>query len=105
MVDCTYPTELQLNKANFPDTEAFFCDLNLCISTDTVSTKIYDKRDAFDFGLLTFPFRDGDVPGVPHMVFTYLNLLDSLELLQILVILTALIKPTQPFILGRAIVI
>ena len=37
-------------------------DLNLCISTCTVSTKIYDKRDDFDFDTVHFPFPDGDVP-------------------------------------------
>ena len=43
MVDRIYPTELQLNRANFSDTEASFLDLNLCISIGTVSTKINDK--------------------------------------------------------------
>ena len=28
----------------------------------TVSTKIYDKRDDFDFDIVNFPFLDGDVP-------------------------------------------
>ena len=37
-------------------------DLNLCISNGTVSTKIYDKRDDFDFDIVNFPFLDGDVP-------------------------------------------
>ena len=37
-------------------------DLNLCISNGTVSTKIYDKRDDIDFGIVIFPFLDGDVP-------------------------------------------
>ena len=37
-------------------------DLNLCISYGTVSTKIYDKRDDFDFDIVNFPFLDGDVP-------------------------------------------
>ena len=37
-------------------------DLNLCISNDIVSTKIYDKRDDFDFDTVNFPFLDGDVP-------------------------------------------
>ena len=36
--------------------------LNLCISNDTVSTKIYDKRDDFDFDIVNSPFLDGDVP-------------------------------------------
>ena len=44
-------------------------------------------------------------PGVPHMGYTYLNLLDSPELLQILVTLTTVIKPLLQNFLGRAIVI
>ena len=61
MVDRIYPTE-QLNRANSSDIEAPFLDLNLCISNGTVSTKIYDKRDNFDFDRVNFPFLDGDVP-------------------------------------------
>ena len=33
-------------------------DLNLCISNGTVSTKIYNKRDDFDFNIVNFPFLD-----------------------------------------------
>ena len=43
-------------------------------------------------------------PGVPHMGYTYLNLLDSPELLQILMTLTTVINPLLPN-LGRPIVI
>ena len=43
--------------------------------------------------------------GVPHMGYTYLNLLDLPALLQILVTLIAVIKPLLPNFLGRAIVI
>ena len=62
-----YPAELQLNKANTSDTEAAFLDLNLSINNDTVSTKIYDKRNDFDFDfdIVNFPFLDGDVPRRP----------------------------------------
>ena len=52
-------TELQLNRATSSDTEASFLDLNLCISNGTVFTKIYDKRDDFDFNIVNFPFLDG----------------------------------------------
>ena len=62
MVGHIYPTELQLNKANSSDTEVPFLDLNLCLSNGTVSTKIYDKRDDFDFDIVNFLFLDGDVP-------------------------------------------
>ena len=105
MVNRIYPTELQLNRANSFDTEAPFLDLNLCISNGTVSNKIYDKRDDFDFDIVNFPFLDGDVPGVPYMGYTYLNLLEAPELLQILMTLTTVIKPLLPNFLGRAIVI
>ena len=62
MVNRIYPPELQLNKANTSDTEAPFLDLHLSISNEFVSSKIYDKRDDFDFDIVNFPFLDGDVP-------------------------------------------
>ena len=62
MVSKIYPSELQLNKANTSNTEAAFLDLHLSISNDIVSTKIYDKRDDFDFENVNFPFLDGGVP-------------------------------------------
>ena len=62
MVNRIYPPELQLNKANTADTEAPFLDLHLSISNGFVSSKIYDKRDDFDFDIVNFPCLDGDVP-------------------------------------------
>ena len=62
MVNRIYPPELQLNKANISDIEAPFLDLHLSISNGFVSSKIYDKRDDFDFDKANFPFLDGDVP-------------------------------------------
>ena len=40
-------------------------DLHLSISNDFVSSKIYDKRDDFDFDIVNFPFLDCDVPRRP----------------------------------------
>ena len=54
-------------------------DLNLPISNGIVSTRIYDKRDYFDFDIVHFLFLDGDVPHIPGMECTYLSLFDSLE--------------------------
>ena len=65
MVNQIYPPELQLNKANASDTEAPFLDLHLSISNGFVSSKIYDKRDDFDFDIVNFPLLDGDVPRRP----------------------------------------
>ena len=56
MVSQIYPSELKLNKTNTFDTEATFLDLHLSISNDIVSTKIYDKRDDFDFEIVNSSF-------------------------------------------------
>ena len=58
MVGQIFPTELQLNKANSADTEAPFLDLNLSITNGTVSSKIYDKRDDFNFEIVNLLFLD-----------------------------------------------
>ena len=54
MVNQIYQHELQLNL-----------DLHLSISNGFVSSKMYDKRDDFDFDIVNFPFLDGDVPRRP----------------------------------------
>ena len=56
MVSQIYPSELQLNIANKSDTGAAYLDLHLSISNYIFSTKIYDKRDDFDFESVNFPF-------------------------------------------------
>ena len=52
MLGQIYPTKLQLNKVNSPDTEAPFLDFNLSITNCIVSSKIYDKRDDFNFEIV-----------------------------------------------------
>ena len=65
MVGQIYPTELQLNKAKSSNTEAPFLDWNLSITNDIVSSKIYDKRDEFNFEIENLKFLDGAVPRSP----------------------------------------
>ena len=40
-------------------------DLHLSIVNGFVSSKIYEKRDDFDFDIVNFPFLYGDVPRAP----------------------------------------
>ena len=69
-----------MNKANISDTEAPFLDLHLSVENGFVSSKIYDKRDDFDFDIVNFPFLDGVVPRrTSYMVSTFRNLLGLLE--------------------------
>ena len=74
MVHRIYPAELQLNKANASDTEAALLDLNLSIHNDIVSTKIYDKRDDFNFDIVNIRSLMAMSLDVPLMVYIYLNL-------------------------------
>ena len=64
MVKDIYPKELQLNKANTSEQEASFLDLHLSIVDGVINTKIYDKRDDFNFNIVNYPYLDGDVPKV-----------------------------------------
>ena len=65
MIGQIYRTELQLNKMNSSETEAPFLDLYLSIANGIVSSKIYDKREDFNFEIVYFPFLDGNVPCSP----------------------------------------
>ena len=59
-------------------------DLRLFISYDIVSTKVYDKREDFDFEIVYFPFLNDDVLSLNQMKFTFLNPFNLLEHLPML---------------------
>ena len=50
------PDLCTLTYFNTSDTKAACLDLHLSNSNDIVSTKIYDKRNDFDFEMVSFPF-------------------------------------------------
>ena len=67
-------------------------DLHLSISDGFVKTKIYDKRDDFDFDIVNFPFLDGDVPRSTSYGVYYLNLFGLLECPVMLITLKLVIR-------------
>ena len=69
-----YPAAMHLNKANTPNTEAPFLELNLSILDGFVSSHIFEKHDNFDFNIVRFPLSDGDFPATLVMVYTSVNL-------------------------------
>ena len=79
MVGRLYPPERLLNKAYASDTEAPLLDLHLSILNGFVSSKIYDKRNDFDFDIVNFPFWMRTFHVLPITVFTFLNLFSLLE--------------------------
>ena len=62
-----YPRELKLNKANTSDTETSFLALNIkvIVSNTCIHTSVSDKRDAFGFPIVNFPWLSGDIPRLP----------------------------------------
>ena len=61
------------------ETEASSSGLHLFISDGFVKTKIYDKRDDFDFDIVNFLFLEVMFLVRHPMVFIFLNLFDLLE--------------------------
>ena len=92
MVSQIYPSELQLNKTNTSDTEAAFLDLHLSISNDIVSTKIYDKREDFDFDIVNYPFSMVMFLALHPMASISLNSFVLLEHLAMLLTSTLIIN-------------
>jgi len=57
-----YHKDLQLNKENENDNNVTFLDLQICIENKTISTKTYDKREAFSFEIVAYPDLSGNIP-------------------------------------------
>ena len=58
-----YPKELKLIPDDTDGTNTHFLDLSLKIENNFLSSKIYDKRDVFNFSVVNFPFLKGNIPG------------------------------------------
>ena len=55
-----YPSQLTVEKANKSDHLGDYLDLTFIIdSGGKLSTRLYDKRDDFDFHIVNFPFHAG----------------------------------------------
>ena len=57
-----YPPELMLNKENDSDLSASFLDLEITINNNQFEYKLFDKRRAFPFHIIRFPFQCSNIP-------------------------------------------
>jgi hypothetical protein len=65
-VDRIYRIELEINDATDTDRSASYLDLHLGIdSEERLRTKLYDKREDFNFSILNFPFICSNIPAAP----------------------------------------
>ena len=61
-----YPSQITAEKANTSDDLANYLDLTFIIeSNNRFHTKLYDKRDDFDFHIVIFPFLSSNIPSSP----------------------------------------
>ena len=61
-----YPSQLTVEKANKSDHLADYLDLTFIIdSGGKLSTRLYDKRDDFNFHIVNFPFLSSNIPSGP----------------------------------------
>ena len=61
-----YPPELEIKETTETTCAASFLDLHLEFdSSGKLSTKIYDKRDDFDFKIINFPYLCSNIPTSP----------------------------------------
>ena len=61
-----YPSQLTVEKANKSDHLADYLDLTFIIdSGGKLSTRLYDKRDDFDFHIVNFPYFSSNIPSDP----------------------------------------
>jgi hypothetical protein len=65
-VDRIYPIELEIKDNADTGRSASYLDLHLEIDSEgRLRTKLYDKRDDFNFPIVYFPFICSNIPGAP----------------------------------------
>ena len=61
-----HPSQLTVEKANTSDDLQNYLDLTFIIEgNNRLYTKLYDKRDDFDFHIVNFPFLSSNIPSGP----------------------------------------
>ena len=61
-----YPDELEIKDTTESSRSASYLDILLQIAdNNSLCTKLYDKRDDFNFAIVNFPFLDSNIPAAP----------------------------------------
>ena len=61
-----YPPELEIKETTESDSSASYLDIFLKYDTNGhLSTRLYDKRDDFNFSIINFPYLDSNIPHSP----------------------------------------
>ena len=61
IVCCIYPNEREVNDTTDSEKSASYLDFHLEIDNEgSLKTKLYDKRDDFNFPIVNFPFNSSN---------------------------------------------
>ena len=60
-----YPPELELKKTTEGTDYLSYLDITISIKNGKYVTTLYDKRDAFNFHIVNFPYLDSNIPAKP----------------------------------------
>ena len=62
-----YPQALTLTKSNLRDTVVDYLDITISSENNILTFSLYDKRDAFNFEVVNFPYLDSCIPRKPAL--------------------------------------
>jgi hypothetical protein len=80
-VDRIYPFELEIKDTTDTNRPASYLDIHLEIDSEgRLRTKLYDKRDDFNFLIVNFPFICSNIPAAPAYGVYISRLIDIPEL-------------------------
>ena len=88
-----YPEELILKKENTVNTKCSFLDLDIEINNRVITTKLYDKRDSYNFSIVKLPYKISNIPvkmflsSVGAEILRIARVTSSLETLQLSVMI------------------
>ena len=63
-----YPRELEIKETTETAASSSYLDFYLYIDNGKLTTKLYDKRDDFNFPIVNFPFLSSNIPSAPAYV-------------------------------------
>ena len=68
-----YPSQLVLKKTTEATDKLSYLDMYIHIEGRRFFTSVFDKRDAFKFYIINYPFLDSNIPTKPDMEYTSHN--------------------------------
>ena len=77
VIDVIYPCELDIKDTTGSSIPNSYLDCYLNIDNGKLITRLYEKRDDFNFPIVNFPFMSSNIPSA-HAYGVYVGLASSL---------------------------